>query len=74
MSDAGTAAVSCVALIYVVGSGLPFQSTIAPETKDEPLTVRVKAAEPAVAALGLMEVIVGTGLETAPVRAELWTR
>src|SRR5438477_23090 len=59
---AGTVAVSCVALTYVVVSGLPFQFTVEPETKLVPFTVSVNCAPPAVAEVGLIEVIVGTGL------------
>jgi hypothetical protein len=59
---AGTVAVSCVALTYVVVSGLPFQFTVEPETKLVPFTVSVNCAPPAVAEVGLIELIVGTGL------------
>jgi hypothetical protein len=54
-----TAAVSCVALTSVVGSAVPFQSTVAPERKPVPLTVSVKAGPPAVAEVGLRLVITG---------------
>ena len=40
----------------------PFQRTVEPLTKLVPLTVRVKAAPPAVAEEGLRLVVVGTGL------------
>jgi hypothetical protein len=59
---AGTVAVSCVALTYVVVSAVPFQFTVEPETKLVPFTVNVNCAPPAVAEVGLIEVIVGTGL------------
>jgi len=58
---AGTAAVSLVALTNVVVSVVVPHCTVAPETKFVPLTVRVKAAPPAVAELGLRLVIVGGG-------------
>ena len=41
---AGTDAVSCVALTNFVVSGELFHTTVAPEVKPVPLTVRVKAA------------------------------
>lgn len=37
----------------------PFHWTVAPETNDEPSTVRVKAAPPAVAVLGEIVLITG---------------
>jgi hypothetical protein len=40
-SAPGTTAVSCELLTKVVASGAVFQSTVAPETKPVPLTVRV---------------------------------
>jgi hypothetical protein len=40
----------------------PFHLTTEPDIKFVPLTVRVKAAPPAVAELGLRPVVVGTGL------------
>ena len=43
----------------------PFHRTLDPETKLEPVTVRVKAGPPAVPELGEVEVRVGTGLLTA---------
>jgi hypothetical protein len=39
-----------------------FQCTFEPETKFDPLTVSVKAGPPAVALLGEIELIAGTGL------------
>ena len=54
-----TAAVSCVALTSVVGSAVPFQSTVAPERNPVPLTVSVKAGPPAAAEVGLRLVIMG---------------
>jgi len=51
-------------LTNAVASGEPFHSTVEPGTKLVPLTVRVNAAAPAVAVLGLRLVMVGTGAET----------
>lgn len=58
---AGTAAVSWLTLMNVVVSAGPFHFAFAPEPKLVPLIVRVKAAPPAVAELGLRLVIVGGG-------------
>ena len=58
---AGTAAVSMVELTYVVATAVPFHFTFAPEPKLVPLIVRVKAAPPAFAELGLRLVMVGGG-------------
>ena len=44
-----------------------FQCTFEPETKLDPLTVRVKPGPPAVALLGEIELIAGTGLLTVNV-------
>jgi hypothetical protein len=60
-------AVSCVALTKVVALTTPLKLTRAPATKSEPLTVSVKAGEPAVVLLGLSAVMAGTGLS-------LWVR
>ena len=62
MSAARIEAVTCVALTYVVVRPVPFQRTTELEMKLVPFTVRVKAAPPAVAELGLRPVVVGTGL------------
>src|SRR4029077_16808417 len=62
MRAAGTVAVSCVAETKVVASGLPFQFTVEPETKLVPLTVSVNCGPPAVAQVGLIELIVGAAL------------
>jgi hypothetical protein len=59
---AGTVAVSCVAETNVVASGLPFQFTVEPETKLVPFTVSVNCGPPAVAQVGLSELIVDTAL------------
>jgi hypothetical protein len=62
MSEAGTVAVSCVEETNVVTRGLPFQLTVDPETKLVPFTVNVNWVPPAVAQVGLSELIVGTAL------------
>ena len=49
---AGTVAVSCELLTNVVASGVPFQLTVAPETKPVPLTVNVKSGPPGATAEG----------------------
>ena|SRR6266704_1258462 len=55
--------VSWVLLTKVVGRSDPFQRTAEVEMKFVPLTVRVKAAPPAVAPVGEIEVIAGTGFD-----------
>jgi hypothetical protein len=67
MSLAGMEAVSFVALLKVVVRSDPFHRTVAPETKLDPLTVRVKPGSPASAELGLIPEIDGTGLLTVSV-------
>ena len=62
MSAAEMEAVSTVLLEKVVVRGAPFQFTTEVVTKPEPLTVSVKATPPAVALLGEIEPIAGTGL------------
>ena len=62
MSDAGTVAVTCVEDTNVVASGIPFQFTVEVETKFVPFTVNVNCAPPAVAQVGLSELIVGRAL------------
>jgi len=59
---AGTIAVSCVEETNVVVRGEPFQLTVEVETKLVPFTVNVNPPLPAVVELGLIEVVVGTGL------------
>jgi hypothetical protein len=54
---AATWAVNCAALPKAVGSAAPFHCTTAPEAKHAPFTVSVNAAPPAVAELGLSELI-----------------
>jgi hypothetical protein len=58
-SAANIVAVNCVALTRVVARVEPFQRTVAPETKPPPVTVKTTLAEPAVADIGEMPVIVG---------------
>src|SRR5574340_1183770 len=65
MSAAVIAAVSCVALTNVVARFAPFHWTTEAAMKPVPLTVRVKAAEPAVALDGRSEVSAGTGFAGA---------
>ena len=60
MSAAEIAAVSWALLENVVARGAPFQFTTEVVMKPEPFTVSVKAAPPAVALAGEMEVTVGT--------------
>ncbi len=67
MSVAGIAAVSCVEETNVVVRFAPFQRTTEALTKLLPFTVNVKAAPPAVAEVGLMPVVAGTGLLTVKV-------
>jgi len=62
MKAAGTVAVSCVAETNVVVSAVPFHLTVEPDTKLVPFTVNVNCAPPAVAQVGLSELIVGTAL------------
>ena len=62
MRAAGTVAVSRVAETNVVVSAVPFQFTVEPETKFVPFTVSVNCPPPAVAQLGLSELMVGSAL------------
>jgi hypothetical protein len=62
ISAAVIAAVNCVALTNVVVLAAPLNFTTDVETNPVPLTVRVKAAPPAVALVGEREVSVGAGL------------
>jgi len=59
---ADTVAVSCVEETKVVVSGVPFQFTVEPLTKLVPFTVKVNPAPPAVAQVGLSELMVGLAL------------
>ena len=65
ISVARMAAVSCVELTKFVVLAWPLKFTTEPLTKLEPLTVSVKAPEPAVAVDGSSEVRTGTGLPAA---------
>ena len=58
-SLAEIAALSCVALIYVVVRALLFHCTVEPETNPDPFTVSVKPAPPALTLPGLIELIAG---------------
>ena len=62
ISAAVMAAVNCVALTNVVVLAAPLNFTTDVDTNPVPLTVRVKAAPPAVALVGEREVAVGAGL------------
>lgn len=62
MSFAVMAAVSCVLLTRVVVLPEPFQRTTESEIYPVPVTVKVKAAPPAEAVDGEIELTVGTGL------------
>jgi len=57
-----TVAVSCVEETNVVVKAVPFQRTDEVATKLVPFTVRVNCGDPARQALGLIELVVGTGL------------
>jgi len=59
MRAAGTVAVSCVAETNAVVSAVPLHLTVEPETKLVPFTVKVNWAPPAVAQVGLSELMVG---------------
>ena len=67
ISLAGICAVSCVPLTKVVVRLLPFQRTVAPLRKPEPVTVKVKPAPPAMAAFGVKVAIVSVGALMAKV-------
>jgi hypothetical protein len=68
-SVAVIAAVSCVALTYVVVRLLPFHSTCDAAMNPLPLTVSENAADPAAAVSGAIEAIAGAGLLTLNVAA-----
>jgi hypothetical protein len=57
-----TVAVSCVDETNVVPRVVPFQFTVEVETKFVPFTVKVNCGPPAVPQVGLIELVVGTGL------------
>ena len=56
---AGTVAVSCVAETNVVANAVPFQFTVEIAAKFVPFTVNVNPGPPAVAQVGLSELMVG---------------
>ena len=62
ISVAGIAAVNWVALTNVVVRSAPFQRTVEPATKFEPVTESVKAGPPADAFVGASEAKAGTEL------------
>jgi hypothetical protein len=62
MREADTVAVNWVEEPNVVLSGVPFQFTVAPLRKLVPLTVKVNPEPPAVAQVGLSELMVGLAL------------
>jgi hypothetical protein len=62
ISVAGTEAVTCVGLTYVVCSPFLFHFTVEVETKFVPVTVSVNAGPPAAALEGESEVAPGSGL------------
>ena len=62
MRAPGTVAVSCVAETNAVVSAVPFHLTVEPDTKLVPFTVSVNCPPPAVAHVGLIELVVGPGL------------
>jgi hypothetical protein len=59
---AGTVAVSCVDETNVVANAVPFQFTVEIAAKFVPFTVKVNCGPPAVAQVGLRELIVGVAL------------
>jgi hypothetical protein len=73
MSEAEMAAVTVADETKVVARALPVQVTEAPGTKSEPVTVRVRAAPPAVAELGESEASDGTGFGGGAPEPELKT-
>jgi len=60
--EAGTIAVSCEALTYVVVNLAPSQLKVEPGTKSLPDTVNVKSPLPLAALVGDIDVIDGSGL------------
>jgi hypothetical protein len=75
---ANTGAVTWVSLITLVASAAPFHCTAVPVVNPVPFTVSVKAGPPAVALLGLSELIVGVTLKftrleiTPPEATVIW--
>jgi hypothetical protein len=68
MSAAVIEAVTCVALTNVVVLAAPLKFTAEEALKFVPFTVSVNAAPPAIALVGEIEVVVGTGLLTGKFR------
>jgi hypothetical protein len=68
---AGTIAVSLIEDTNVVVRAEPFQLTVEVETNLVPFTVKVNCALPAVVEVGLIEVMVGTGLLIVRVKVAL---
>ena len=68
-ADAGMLALNCVVLTNVVGSGVPFQLTVAPFWKPLPFTVRINAPEPAGRAEGFREPTVAPRPAIVPLKA-----
>lgn len=68
MDNAGILAVNCVVLMNVVGSGVPFQLTLAPFWKPPPFTVRTNAPEPAARAEGLRDAIAAPSPAIVPLK------
>src|SRR6476620_2241657 len=62
ISEAGTVAVSRVDETNVVANAVPFHFTVEVEPKFVPFTVNVNCAPPAVAQIGLSELMVGGAL------------
>jgi hypothetical protein len=72
--EAGTVAVSCVEETNVVASAVAFHFTVEVAAKFVPFTVKVNCGPPAVAQVGLIELMVGvativnvTGFDAEPV-------
>jgi hypothetical protein len=62
----GTCAVRLVLEVKVVARAVPFHSTTEEDMNPVPVAVRVVAAAPAVAVVGLIELNAGVGLEGVP--------
>jgi len=68
IAEAGILAVNCVAATNVVGSGDPFQLTVAPFWKPLPFTVRTNAPEAAARTEGLTVPIIAAGAAIVPLK------
>jgi hypothetical protein len=64
-SEEGRAALTCVALMYVVALAEPFTLMTVVGTKPVPVTVTMADAVPAMALVGDKDAIVGAGLSTS---------